>query len=262
MSATLATGNHQTIFQPEGCLTPWDNQAKRVFSIGGPGPTLSSGDGEGANIQPTVCYSIDGDIARGAHMGQNGKGWSDDGASPTISTADVPAVAFTQNQRDEVRLEGGDGQVVGAVAASPGSKNQHYVCTQYGDEVAGTLTARHDSSPCPDRGANVVCISDDTAKAAVDEELCGTLKVGGMVPSIASYSPPKYVVRRLTPVECERLQGFPDGWTDVNHKGKPAKDGPRYKAMGNSMAVPVIRWIGERIEMVDDLVTDIIMEGE
>ena len=69
-------------------------------------------------------------------------------------------------------------------------------------------------------------------------------------------------MRRLTPVECERLQGFPDGWTDVEHNGKPAKDGPRYKAMGNSMAVPVIRWIGERIEMVDELVTGIIMEGE
>lgn len=54
-------------------------------------------------------------------------------------------------------------------------------------------------------------------------------------------------VRRLTPVECERLQGFPDGWTDVPHRGKPASDSPRYKALGNSMAVPVMRWIGERI---------------
>jgi DNA (cytosine-5)-methyltransferase 1 len=55
-------------------------------------------------------------------------------------------------------------------------------------------------------------------------------------------------VRRLTPVECERLQGFPDDWTLVPHRGKPAADGPRYKAIGNSMAVPVMRWIGERIK--------------
>lgn len=58
-------------------------------------------------------------------------------------------------------------------------------------------------------------------------------------------------VRRLTPRECERLQGFPDDWTKVPYKGKPAEecpDGPRYKALGNSMAVPVVRWIGERIE--------------
>lgn len=58
-------------------------------------------------------------------------------------------------------------------------------------------------------------------------------------------------VRRLTPVECERLQGLPDGWTLVPHRNKPAADGPRYKAIGNSMAVPVVRWIGERIQAVD-----------
>ncbi len=60
-------------------------------------------------------------------------------------------------------------------------------------------------------------------------------------------------VRRLTPVECERLQGFPDFYTAVPYRGKPAADGPRYKALGNSMAVPVMRWIGERIEMVRQL---------
>jgi hypothetical protein len=54
-------------------------------------------------------------------------------------------------------------------------------------------------------------------------------------------------VRRLTPVECERLQGFPDGWTDIRPGGKDTPDSPRYKALGNSMAVPVMRWIGERI---------------
>jgi len=55
-------------------------------------------------------------------------------------------------------------------------------------------------------------------------------------------------VRRLTPVEAERLQGFPDGHTDIGWKGKPTPDSHRYKAMGNSMAVPVMRWIGERIQ--------------
>ena len=61
-------------------------------------------------------------------------------------------------------------------------------------------------------------------------------------------------VRRLTPKECERLQGFPDDWTKIPYRGKPADecpDGPRYKAIGNSMAVPVMRWIGERIAMAD-----------
>lgn len=60
------------------------------------------------------------------------------------------------------------------------------------------------------------------------------------------------VVRRLTPVECERLQGFPDKWTDIPYRGKPAPDGPRYKALGNSMAVPCMRWIGERIKALEE----------
>lgn len=58
-------------------------------------------------------------------------------------------------------------------------------------------------------------------------------------------------VRRLTPRECERLQGFPDDWTLITYRGKPASDGPRYKALGNSMAVNVMRWIGLRIAAVE-----------
>jgi DNA (cytosine-5)-methyltransferase 1 len=60
-------------------------------------------------------------------------------------------------------------------------------------------------------------------------------------------------VRRLTPVECERLQGFPDSYTDIKSKNKPTPDGPRYKALGNSMAVPVMAWIGQRIQEVEQL---------
>jgi len=60
-------------------------------------------------------------------------------------------------------------------------------------------------------------------------------------------------VRRLTPRECERLQGFPDDYTLIPYNGKPAKDGQRYKALGNSMAVPCMRWIGQRIQLVEEL---------
>ncbi|NBW23316.1 MAG: DNA (cytosine-5-)-methyltransferase, partial [Caulobacteraceae bacterium] len=59
-------------------------------------------------------------------------------------------------------------------------------------------------------------------------------------------------VRRLTPTECERLQGFPDGYTNIREN---CPDGPRYKALGNSMAVPVMRWIGERIQTIEGLTT-------
>ncbi len=71
---------------------------------------------------------------------------------------------------------------------------------------------------------------------------------GGHIPLVA----PKSVIRRLTPVECERLQGFPCGYTEIPYNNRPhTPDGHRYKALGNSMAVPVIRWLGERINGID-----------
>lgn len=60
-------------------------------------------------------------------------------------------------------------------------------------------------------------------------------------------------VRRITPRECERLQGFPDDYTLIPYRGKPSAAGPRYKALGNSMAVPVMHWLGKRIQLVDGI---------
>jgi len=60
------------------------------------------------------------------------------------------------------------------------------------------------------------------------------------------------VPRRLTPVECERLQGFPDDWTQVEYKGKPMADGPRYRMMGNAVTTTVAEWIGRRILAVEN----------
>ncbi|MCG9081256.1 DNA cytosine methyltransferase [Laribacter hongkongensis] len=88
---------------------------------------------------------------------------------------------------------------------------------------------------------------DGGATAELGDDLAGCLRAsggGGDKPHALT----GVAVRRLTPVECERLQGFPDGWTDVPYRGKPAADSPRYKAIGNSMAVPVMSWIGKRIE--------------
>ncbi len=74
---------------------------------------------------------------------------------------------------------------------------------------------------------------------------CHPLAAGAHPPAIAQ----PMAVRRLTPVECERLQGFPDNYTEIPWRGKAeTPDGPRYKALGNSMAVPVMRWIGQRIQ--------------
>lgn len=85
-------------------------------------------------------------------------------------------------------------------------------------------------------------------------DVIGSLNAQSAEPGMkqTSYIRRSMQVRRLTPRECERLQGFPDDYTLIPFThGKPAADGPRYKALGNSMAVPVMRWIGERIQLVD-----------
>jgi len=108
------------------------------------------------------------------------------------------------------------------------------------------------TGPLDTDGSSIgVCVTGDRTHAlkaeGADASEDGTGRGTPIVPSGMS-------VRRLTPTECERLQGFPDGWTQIPWKGKPASecpDGPRYKALGNSMAVNCMRWIGTRIAMVD-----------
>lgn len=85
--------------------------------------------------------------------------------------------------------------------------------------------------------------------ALVQEDMSATLTAA----QTQTLFPGDGTVRRLTPVECERLQGFKDGWTDVPYRGKEhAPDSPRYKALGNSMAVPVMAWIGRRIQQTEE----------
>ena len=124
-------------------------------------------------------------------------------------------------------------------------------------DVSGTLATGNDQTIF-----QPICMADGNANTAIDFDMSGTLKVGGEPPIVLHVSDDTptvlydgllWTVRRLMPVECERLQGFPDGWTDIPWRGKDhAPDGPRYKAIGNSMAVPVMRWIGERIQSVSE----------
>ena len=127
---------------------------------------------------------------------------------------------------------------------------------------AFTLLANHPHMVASGSGSDPIAMGDLNAHTAICRNVCPTLKCGGdgaMVASEIGDKPTEgnpMLVRRLTPLECERLQGFPDGHTLIAWKGKPAEecpDGPRYKAIGNSMAVPVMRWLGERIEAVDRL---------
>lgn len=227
------------------------------------------------------------------------------------------------------------------------------ICSQYGD-IAGSLTARHDSSPCADRGQNVICVhgSQDpicntehanavnrnqgiencvcygigngqvNTAVSMTKEVSQTLDImhdkqavlcyenhpadsrikdcgdtsptipsragtgGGNLPLVQSimtkqqslnigddianslgandYKEPQGVaynstVRRLTPLECERLMCFPDNWTRIPWGKKPPEDcpdSPRYKACGNSMCVNVMQWIGTRIQRVENIIKE------
>lgn len=105
--------------------------------------------------------------------------------------------------------------------------------------VAHTLQASHDASA--DGGGRGTPLVPVTHGSSTDR--------GTRIATATS-------VRRIMPIEAERLQGFPDGYTRIPYRGGLAKDGPRYRALGNSMAVPVIRWIGERMDLIERLASE------
>lgn len=181
-------------------------------------------------------------------------------------------IAFTQNQREELRLLG---DVAGAVSASGGTHQTNYLAqpipfrkskraqSTTDDEswVPADVTNTLNNFDLGDtRTTHAVVEPKIYENHAQDSRVNGPLDVaptvaakygtgGGNVPLVGAMA-----VRRLTPVECERLQGFPDNWSRIPWKGKPeteCPDGPRYKACGNSMAVPCMFWIGKRIAEVE-----------
>jgi DNA (cytosine-5)-methyltransferase 1 len=182
--------------------------------------------------------------------------------SQTIGSTRVPAVAFTKPKRAQSNTD--DETWV------PGEVSPTMSCFDQGDTRATTVVAQgftysgYSNQPAWMTGDRTDCLpasghSDGSHQGvgvvAFDtyNHTCGdvsqTLQRGTGTDQIGAAAI-GMAVRRLTPKECERLQGFPDGYTDVTYRGKPAADGPRYRALGNSMAVPVMAWIGRRIQMV------------
>ena len=140
----------------------------------------------------------------------------------------------------------------------PLAAGAHAPAIAYTPAIAGTLVARSSrgagQTNSPGHQADQQLIAYTTKlhntgsnnAGKIFEERTPCLDACSPAPALLTASQ----VRRLTPVECERLQGFPDGYTAIPWRGKPANqcpDGPRYKALGNSWAVPVARWIGRRI---------------
>ena len=202
---------------------------------GGAGHGARSGDSKDELIVPVLAHALraqsqlshqeDRDNLVVAHS-LRGEGFdaSEDGTGR--GTPIVPAIAF---ERRMVRTSGGQ----------PQEELNHCLRsdTNTGDGAPCVATFQQSSQ------AGKGTIGYDASGIA---KPCKTQCDGQMI-----HAGPQ--VRRLTPVECERLQGFPDGHTAIEYRGRPACDGPRYKALGNSMAVPVMRWIGGRIAAVDGM---------
>ena len=155
-----------------------------------------------------------------------------DACHPLAATAHPPAIAFNW-QNGGGYGEANDGLGVSEEHAPPQSASQvAAVAFKPGQSAAAHTLGEQEETAC-------------------------TIEAGGggnNRQAVAIASSPNVCVRRLTPTECERLQGFPDDYTKVPYRGQAAEkcaDGPRYRALGNSMAVPVIRWICERIQAVE-----------
>lgn len=155
-------------------------------------------------------------------------GFDDTGATGALHVGQTPAIAFAQNQREELRML----DAAGALAAIRRGDAKNETLLAY--DITGT-------GPGTINGASLTDVHSVLRSRAP----------GHSEGSTTTIMQAGYAVRRLTPRECERLQGFPDDYTLVPYRGKTAMDGPRYKALGNSMAVNCMRWIGRRIEMVE-----------
>lgn len=205
-------------------------------------------------------------------------------------------LCFRQNSRDEVRFINGDGQIAGALSSDLGAKQQNYVLvhgtqdpiisdiafplgTNGGQEnvvIAPTLT-RDDMEKkwgnnqwinnWADALQEIVVKQVQWASGGGDTENDTAQALRSNAEHNYQFLRIGKLVRRLTPTECERLQGFPDGYTDVpgydsNDTGKyggnhGVPDGPRYAYIGNSMPVPVMRWVGGRIKKINDFICNI-----
>lgn len=278
---TLNTIDRPAVCAGPDCLTPWDCQSKRVYSEAGVMPTLPAGENSGQNQEAVLCAGF----KLGNSEQARSIGYAEEQA-PTLNAecgGNKPAVMCLNDQGGNVM--GVSHDVSGTLRAQehghqPSILDMSHACDVIRDcgEVAPSLQARMGT------GGNQIPLTYGIGNGQVNEaavmaeEVSQTLNTmhdaqavmcGVYCPEKAhtlkakancdfredseTYPVQNMVVRRLTPLECERLQGFPDHWTDLGEwtdsKGKRHKDAdsPRYKALGNSIALPPWKWLLKRL---------------
>ena len=279
---TLNTIDRPAICAGPNCLTPWDSQSKRVYSEAGVMPTLPAGENSGQNQEAVLCAGF----KLGNSEQARSIGYAEEQA-PTLNAecgGNKPAVMCLNDQGGNVM--GVSHDVSGTLRAQehghqPSILDMSHACDVIRDcgEVAPSLQARMGT------GGNQIPLTYQKTTGTLSpgahagsyngqDAYNDMLVCGATVPDIShtlkakancdfredseTYPVQNRVVRRLTPLECERLQGFPDGWTDIGDwvktdkrgrkiKVKGSADSPRYKALGNSIALPPWKWLLKRL---------------
>lgn len=224
----------QAAFKSESsCLNPWETQSGRVFTENGIFPSLVGG-GNGTRGYAGGCVLDRTTRGKKSMLILNDHG----GARMDISHDVVPTLRTNANGDESIIM--GSGQPNAAITEGlcpTQTARQHKDPPILKEGEVGTLQA---SGGCIGGGSETLVAECALAKEPKEQTESDQ----------QAFLESSFGVRRLTPIECERLQGFPDNWTRIEWNGKPEEqcpNGRRYKAIGNSMAVPVMRWIGEGV---------------
>ena len=228
------------------------------------GTTKASGGVAGGGSETFIAQPIalaENTIGRKPENGGNGDGFTENGPMYTLNATGVHGVMqpIPLNSMNCFRSPDADASTgcgigeAGEAMFTITKTNSHAVAQPIA--FSGTMSNPHTDvdimQTLQAKNPMAVCLGGQHPNAGIGIDQSPTLTNamgagGGHVPITNAMA-----VRRLSPKECERLQGFPDNYTDIKLKGKPTPDGPRYKALGNSMAVPVMAWIGKRIQEVE-----------
>lgn len=270
-TGTLSTLQDQTLFQPVYCLA--GNIIDRSETAGANGLGVKEDKSYTLNTvdRPAVAYSINPLASNSMKSANPHSGFNETNVSRTLDCSDQnPAknqggLAIVQASVFDARGNG-DGQIVPTITGDHESRITDYTAIAvdlYNGAMTGdtatSITCRSIASHSGPQVMESYGIGNGQAHSSVTKEKSGTLDTmhDAQAVAIEHMELPKkiaWIVRRLTPTECERLQGYPDGWTGIGEwtdtKGKKHKaaDSPRYKALGNSIALPQWFWIVQKMK--------------
>ena len=270
-TGTLSTLQDQTLFQPAYCLA--GNIIDRSETAGANGLGVKENQSYTLNTvdRPAVAYSINPLASNSMKSANPNSGFNETNVSRTLDCFDPNhaknqgGLAIVQATVFDARGNG-DGVTVPTITGDHESRITDYTAIAvdlYNGAMTGdtatSITCRSIASHSGPQVMESYGIGNGQAHASVTKEKSGTLDTmhDAQAVAIEHMELPKkiaWIVRRLTPTECERLQGYPDGWTDIGEwtdtKGKKHKaaDSPRYKALGNSIALPQWFWIVQKMK--------------